>query len=360
MSSTNYTKNPKGPDSHPTSSTATPMLGAHQGKTKEKLFIRIVDFERLQHYKHRRPAWIKLHIDILDDYRYAKLTDMAKGHLVLLGLLASLHQNCIELHHNWLRTRLQLKHNLRITELQDAGFIEVFSESASKVLAPCLQRASNVLYQSRVEKSREEERRGEGEGEAEPKTLNPPPATPHVCQYKEIQDMWNELLKEARPLVQWTPERKKNMNIAWQEHPTINWWKILFEQIGESDFLMGRRSFDDIPFIVSLDWLIKPENFANTIEGKYSSPTTHNTRAGYGHEEVNFKISPNPEEQKIGWEHVSADMMLKVRRESEQEDSYQIYHLDNLNQWQKSGGLLAYPAALAYWKNHGGTTKTKH
>ena len=42
-----------------------------------------------------------------------------------------------------------------------------------------------------------------------------------------------------------------------------------FEHVSKSDFLMGRtHSHGRRPFDLSLDWLIKSENFAKVLEGE--------------------------------------------------------------------------------------------
>ena len=50
---------------------------------------KIKDWAEFQHYKDRRPPWIKLHHSLLDDAEYAKLPAISAKCLVLLWLIAS-------------------------------------------------------------------------------------------------------------------------------------------------------------------------------------------------------------------------------------------------------------------------------
>jgi len=50
---------------------------------------RIKNWEKFQHFKDRRPPWIKLYRDILDDLEWFKLDSDSKAFLVELWLLAS-------------------------------------------------------------------------------------------------------------------------------------------------------------------------------------------------------------------------------------------------------------------------------
>lgn len=52
-------------------------------------FFSVKNWKDFQHYGKRNPPWIKLHRALLDDYAFCALPDVAKGHLMLLWLLAS-------------------------------------------------------------------------------------------------------------------------------------------------------------------------------------------------------------------------------------------------------------------------------
>lgn len=55
--------------------------------------IRIKNWHQFQHYRNRRPPWIKLHREILDNYQFHCLPDASKALLPCLWLLASEFEN---------------------------------------------------------------------------------------------------------------------------------------------------------------------------------------------------------------------------------------------------------------------------
>jgi hypothetical protein len=103
-------------------------------------FLRVVGWEKYQHYKNRRAPWIKAHTGILDRVehpKYTELSDGAKLTLQHLRLLAGVTGNRIEdVMLN--RDRLNMKTPPRVDELIAAGFAEWFdgaSEHAQSALA---------------------------------------------------------------------------------------------------------------------------------------------------------------------------------------------------------------------------------
>lgn len=97
-----------------------------------------------QHYKQRRPPWIKLHRDILDNFDFQCLQDASKVLAQCLWIIASEHDDGkIPLKLGELSWRLRIsdsKFLLSIKPLIDKGFFEC-NDDASKMLAKCLQDA---------------------------------------------------------------------------------------------------------------------------------------------------------------------------------------------------------------------------
>jgi len=110
--------------------------------------FRVVNFEKFQHYKNRNPPWIKLYNTILDTYDFGNLKDQTKGHLILIWLLASRHDNQLPWDARWIGERIQSKSKVDLEEMQMAGFIEQVDD-ASNMLA---QDASNMLPLEREER----------------------------------------------------------------------------------------------------------------------------------------------------------------------------------------------------------------
>lgn len=101
--------------------------------------LHIKNWEKFQHYKHRRPPWIKLHRSILDDRDFTCLQDASKLHLMMLWVLAAQLDNDIPFDEVWLTKKLMLKKQIQLKPLIDKGFLIC----DSKMLAPCLQNATS-------------------------------------------------------------------------------------------------------------------------------------------------------------------------------------------------------------------------
>lgn len=113
-------------------------------------YLKIKNFEKFQHYKGRRPLWIKLYNALLDDFAYARLQDASKAHLVGLWLLASRTDNLIPYDLPFIAQTIRATTALDVDELVSSGFIGVYDD-ASGLLAECLQVAT-------LEKRREEKK----------------------------------------------------------------------------------------------------------------------------------------------------------------------------------------------------------
>lgn len=93
------------------------------------------------------------------------------------------------------------------------------------------------------------------------------------CPHQEIIALYHELLPTCPQIRDWTAARSALLRARWNEDPrrqNLDFWKRLFGFVAESDFLTGRVSTPGRrPFSASLEWLLKPENFAKVREGRY-------------------------------------------------------------------------------------------
>jgi len=96
---------------------------------------------------------------------------------------------------------------------------------------------------------------------------------PDGCPHAEIIAAYHEALPANPPIKTWTDNRQKNLRARWREDPkrqSLDYWRRFFAHIAASEFLTGRRTGPDgRPFLPGLDWLVKPDNFAKVIEGRY-------------------------------------------------------------------------------------------
>lgn len=97
-------------------------------------FLSVKNFEHYQHYKERRPPWIKLYNELLDDYAFCCLHDASKAHLLCIWLLASRHNNRLPHDAAWIARAIQATDPVNLEELLSAGFL-VSSGDASDPLA---------------------------------------------------------------------------------------------------------------------------------------------------------------------------------------------------------------------------------
>ena len=100
-------------------------------------YLRVRNFERLQHYKDRDPPWIKLYYCLLDDYAFTRLTDASKWHLVGIFLLASRCGNRIAADTKWVSKKIGARTVVDLAALEAAGYLE----KIDNVLAACKQPA---------------------------------------------------------------------------------------------------------------------------------------------------------------------------------------------------------------------------
>src|SRR5688500_4578177 len=85
----------------------------------------VKNFEHFQHYKDRRPPWIKLYNAVLEDYAFLSLSDASRGHLMLLWLLASRHDNRIPYDRKYIAQALQSKSRIDFDALVASGLVSV-------------------------------------------------------------------------------------------------------------------------------------------------------------------------------------------------------------------------------------------
>lgn len=129
-------------------------------------YLRVKNWDKFQHYKDRNAPWIKLHRALLDDYDFASLSDAARGHLMLIWLLAVSYDGRIPSDAGFLARKLATTETIDLRVLISKGFL-IPEQNASDAIAGCKQDASDTLAFARS-------REGEGEGEGEPPPTPPP------------------------------------------------------------------------------------------------------------------------------------------------------------------------------------------
>jgi hypothetical protein len=95
-------------------------------------FIKITNWDKLQHYKKRNPPWIKLHTYLLDDEEFECLQDDSKLLLICLYLFAARKGNG-EIPDNpaYLQRKLPVNKKVKLQPLIDAGFISRYQNDSN-------------------------------------------------------------------------------------------------------------------------------------------------------------------------------------------------------------------------------------
>lgn len=109
-------------------------------------WLSVRNWDRYQHYAKRRPPWIKLYNDLLDDYEFRSLSETGRFHLLLIFLLASRTENRIPCDDRYLQSVLPTDRPIDLDELVAARFLVPLhvEHGDSAVQASCKQSDSNV------------------------------------------------------------------------------------------------------------------------------------------------------------------------------------------------------------------------
>ena len=96
------------------------------------------------------------------------------------------------------------------------------------------------------------------------------------CPHQKIVESYHKHLPMCPRVIRWTPARAGHLATRWKEdkeRQDPGWWDEFFgEWIAKSDFLTGKVSPKNggRPFLASLDWIVKSENFTKILEGQYN------------------------------------------------------------------------------------------
>lgn len=111
-----------------------------------------------------------------------------------------------------------------------------------------------------------------------------PKKAPPPCPHLEVLALWAEVLPSMPQHMasQWRGARADHLRARWRETAIEKGWqdeaaglaylRKLFGFVGQSRFLTGRAHQRDPtarPFVIELEWLVNPSNWAKVIEGKY-------------------------------------------------------------------------------------------
>lgn len=115
-------------------------------------------------------------------------------------------------------------------------------------------------------------------------TADDVPKTSLPCPHMAILKLWAEVLPELpqHDPHEWNDARRAMLQRRWKERAARRGWpdqaaglaefQRLFQWIRLSPYLMGQveqRDRNRRPFVLELEWLIRPTNWSKVLEGKY-------------------------------------------------------------------------------------------
>jgi hypothetical protein len=96
------------------------------------------------------------------------------------------------------------------------------------------------------------------------------------CPVEQIINLYQDHCTRL-PRLRVIPDKTKNaISARWRQDgkfQSLDFWKGFFDYCNENKFLSGQsnpRPGSDKPFRADLNWLVKPEPFANIINEKYA------------------------------------------------------------------------------------------
>lgn len=229
------------------------------------LCIKPKGWEHFQHYKKRRPPWIKLYRNILDDYDFQCLQLASKALAPCLWLIASEHEEgLIVVDFAKLSWRLrvpEIQVQEAIKELIDKGFFIV----ASGMLAQCLHDAIPETEQSTEEN-------------IVPTVLVDQRPTKPAVPVQQIIDLYNEVCgahgkKQAKIL---NKKRVAGIKRIWNQSAhakSLDWWRTYFETAMTIPYMAKgfTRSDGSVWEGASLDYLLQEKTVTRVIEESHAA-----------------------------------------------------------------------------------------
>jgi len=237
--------------------------------------MKIKNWSKFQHFKDRKPPWVKLYRDLLDDIEWHELDPKAAKVLVMLWLIASEDEGSIP-------PNKQLAFRLRMSEKETEVCISKLSHWLE-------QDDDNVISTRYQDDAPETETETETEKKTETDIICPPDGEPldgnklPGCDHKAVIALYHQNLPTLRKVEVWNETRKGYLRQRWREvaaelaeqkpitgHDVLTWWAEFFSHVGTSKFLTGRvNDKSGRSFVADLEWIIKPTNFCKIVEGKY-------------------------------------------------------------------------------------------
>ncbi len=241
--------------------------------------LSVKNFEQYQHYKDRKPPWIKLYNDVLDDYAFEVMPDASKAHLMLIWLLASRTDNRIPNDPEWIARKIGATGPVDIAGLTSAGFLVESDELPGPSDVPLAGCEHGVCPESEKEtEAKKESESDSGSSEPSPNGEAIGGNAPTVCKslskrhpvsqaFENYNLVAGDLgLPRAEKL---TPERRRKLRVRLKDHG-IDGWNSALVALEDQPFLLGKGPRG---WRASLDFLLQPTSFTKVLERAYAQET---------------------------------------------------------------------------------------
>ena len=101
--------------------------------------LSVKNWEEFQHYKNRKPPWIKLYTSLLNDYKFLQMTDAERYQLIAIWLLASCTENRIPCDATYIRGQIRSRKPVPIEKFVSLGFLTVSQDASKMHTNACLE-----------------------------------------------------------------------------------------------------------------------------------------------------------------------------------------------------------------------------
>lgn len=229
--------------------------------------MKIKNWHKFQHFKDRRPPWVKLYRDLLDDIEWHQLDATSAKVLVMLWLIAS------EDGGNLPNTKT-LAFRLRMTEKQTNDAIISLSHwlehDDNSVIS---QQYQDDLPETETEIETDKDAKASLSGTAFP-----------TCPHQKIINLFGKHLSHLPQPRVWDGNRATMLRQRWlqaskpssfspegysTEEAGLAWWDSFFDYIANDTKLATGFQSQGRTWMPDLPWIVNASNFAKIIDGKY-------------------------------------------------------------------------------------------
>ena len=228
--------------------------------------MKIKNWSKFQHFKDRKPPWVKLYRDVLDDLEWHELDPLASKVLVMCWLIASEDDGRLP-------NTKTLAFRLRMSEKQTLD---------------CLNKLSHWLEQDDINTISEQYQvdglETETETETNKRQISLSGSTFPTCPQQEILNLWKKHLPHLTQPRVWEGTRASHLKQRWiqaakpsdyspegyqTQADGIRWWDSFFGYIAKDTKLAAGFESNNRTWRPDLEWVVNATNFQKIIDGKY-------------------------------------------------------------------------------------------